>query len=88
MVLPGCSIQSTWHYPWSEGEGIQLTPPHAEPRNIPQKRAEGSVRELVRFFSEILADDSGLTVDGICLALRGTHASQVCALLQGAVTGL
>lgn len=74
VALPGCSIQSTWHYPWKEGAGIQLSPPQAELWDIPQGRKGGSVRELVRFWGEILADKSGLAEVAIRPALHsGTH---------------
>lgn len=60
MALPGCSIQSTWRYPWGEGEGTQLSPPHAGLRVIPLRQKGGSARELVRSSGAISAYESSL----------------------------
>ena len=69
VVLRVCSHQSTWQSPWTEGEGIRLSPPRAEPRDSPPGREGGTARVLVRFWSEILADKSGLAAVGIRPAL-------------------
>lgn len=55
---------------WRDGEGIQLSPPHADPWVIPLGRAGGTTRELVRSSSEILADESSLAVASARHAVR------------------
>lgn len=48
--------------PAERGEGIQLSPPHADPRVISLGREGGSTRELVRLLGEILVEESSLAV--------------------------
>lgn len=76
----------TWHYPWRWGEGGSAffspggSSQHAAGRQV------GSLRELVRFLGEILADESGRAVASVRPACRWQHTvNQICVPPRAAV---
>lgn len=69
------------------GGGTRLSPPGAEPRDSLQGREGGSLRELVRFLGEILADESGLAGVSVRPAPHGEQTVNPIAVApRGAVT--